>query len=304
MENKRVGCIGCGIIGAGLAVNAMTHGYKVGMRDINDEQLEKAKERVDIIFETYLKNNVYTEAQVAEFKANAFWTTSIAEAIEGAGLIIESVPENMEIKHATYAEIEETCIDGAIIASTTSAKMPTELQANMKHPEALVVAHPYNPSFLLPLVELCGGEKTTEETIQTAKAYFDDMGKVAIICRKEASGYIVNRLAWAATAEAKKTVAEGFCSVEDMDKAIMFGPGLRMAITGQLLTISQGVEGGFRVACKKYWGKEPGPLDELYAQGVDEEIANRPAEIGNTVAGVNEYMYKMIIEILRLKGMI
>lgn len=304
MAEKKVALIGCGIIGAGLAVNAMSHGYKVGMRDINDDLLVVAKKRVADIFSIYVRNNVYTQAEADSFMANAYYTTSIAEAVKDACFIIESVPENMDIKHATYAEIEETCLDDAVIGSTTTAKMPSELQEGMKHPERLVVTHPYNPSFLLPLVELCAGKQTEEKYVQKAKEYLESMGKVAPICRKEVSGYIVNRLSWAASAEAKKSVAEGYCSVEDMDNAIKYGPGLRMAILGQLLAISQGVDGGYRNLNMKYYGKPATELDELYAQGVDEEIANRPAEIGNTVEGVNEYLYKMIIEILRLQNMI
>ena len=95
----------------------------------------------------------------------------------------------------------------------------------------------------------------------------------------------------------------GVCSVEDMDKAIMYGPGMRMAVTGQILTLSLGVQGGLRAVAAKY-GKEPSESDLVCADGVDEEIANRPEEWGNTVEGVEKFRDKMFAEILKAQGLL
>jgi len=199
--------------------------------------------------------------------------------------------------------MEKYLDDTAIIGSSTTAFMPTDLQKEAKVPERILVGHPYHPSYLLPLVEICGGEQTSEDAIARAKEFYESIGKVALVSKKEASGFIVNRVNWAAYNEARKTVEEGFCSVEDIDKAIMYGPGMRMAITGQLLTISLGIEGGLRGAAAKYGG-DISPADELIAQGVDDEVANRSEEIGNTIDGVADFRDKVIIEILRLQNML
>ena len=115
---------------------------------------------------------------------------------------------------------------------------------------------------------------------------------------------MVNKLSWGALAAAREAVAEGICSVEDMDKAIMYGPGLRMAVTGQLLTMSLGVQGGFREYAKKFGGASDPELYELLAQGVEAEIANRPAEIGNTEESVIAYRDRMFAAILKLQNLL
>lgn len=144
----------------------------------------------------------------------------------------------------------------------------------------------------------CGGEMMGE-----AKSIFEEIGKVPVICKKEAEGFLVNKLSWACMSAAQEAVKSGLCTVEDIDKAIMYGPGMRMAVTGQLLTISLGCEGGFLALAEKY-GKEPTPEDRLYAEGVDEEIANRKPEQGNTVESVCKFRDHMFADILKLHGLL
>ena len=208
--------------------------------------------------------------------------------MKGANFVQECIPERLELKKSTYATIQKVTGPDAIICSSTSKLFPTKLQEGSLYPQSILVGHPYNPAYLLPLIELCGGEQTAPEAIEKAKEIYTGMGKVAVVCKKEIYGFIVNRLSWAALDAAKECVRDGVCSVEDMDKAIMFGPGMRMAVTGQLLTISLGVEGGFRAIADKY-GEESTPWNEVYAQGVDEEIANRDPSIGNTVDSVCKF---------------
>jgi len=211
----------------------------------------------------------------------------------------ECIPERLELKKSTYATIQKVTGPDAIICSSTSKLFPTKLQEGSLYPQSILVGHPYNPAYLLPLIELCGGEQTAPEAIEKAKEIYTGMGKVAVVCKKEIYGFIVNRLSWAALDAAKECVRDGVCSVEDMDKAIMFGPGMRMAVTGQLLTISLGVEGGFRAIADKY-GEESTPWNEVYAQGVDEEIANRDPSIGNTVDSVCKFRDYAFAELLKL----
>jgi len=301
MEKGKVAFIGSGIIGSGLAVNALLAGYPVTLQ--TRSQVEKMKNRVAHILELFVANEVITQEEADAAAARAVYTTSIEEAVTGAFFVQESGPEKVETKIELYAEMEKYLDDEAVIGSSTTAFMPTDLQKEAKVPGRILVGHPYHPSYLLPLVEICGGEQTSAESIAKAKEFYESIGKVALVSQKEASGFIVNRVNWAAYNEARKTVEEGFCSVEDIDKAIMYGPGMRMAITGQLLTISLGIEGGLRGAAAKYGG-DISPADELIASGVDDEIANRSEEIGNTVDGVADFRDKVIIELLRLQNML
>ena len=303
MKKEKIAFIGCGIIGAGLAVNAMMHDYQVAMVDISDEMLDAAKTRVSDILKIMSDNNICTEKEAAHYAKDVGYTTSIKDAVKDAVLVQECVPERLDLKKSTYAEVEKYCNDDTIIASSTSAMMPSDLQEGALNPERIMVAHPYNPSYLLPLIELCGGRKTTEEALQRAKTIYEGFGKVPVICRKEISGYIVNRASWAMLKEAEDTVLNGICTVEDMDKAIMFGPGIRTAVTGQLLTISLGINGGYKARASKY-GLEPNETDAILAEGVDVELKNRSPETGNTPEEVCAWRDKMIAEILKLQGMI
>jgi carnitine 3-dehydrogenase len=301
MNKKKIAFVGSGLIGTGLAVNALMHGYPVTLQ--TRSRVDKMRERVAHILDILTENRVCTKEEAEEAAARATYTTSVEEAANGAAFIQESGPENLETKRTLYAEIERACPTDTVIASSTSKLLPTDLQSNMSHPERLLVGHPYHPSYLLPLVELCGGQNTRAETIAIAKAFYDSFGKKAIVCRKEVSGYIVNRLNWAAMDEARKTVLDGCCTVEEMDQAIIYGPGLRMALTGQILTVSLGIEGGLRGMTGKY-GDAPSQGDEAIASGVEAEMLNRPAKTGRTETEISDFRDRAIIALLRLQGMI
>lgn len=289
--------VGTGMIGAGLAANAMLNGYETVLYDVVPQ--EKMRENISHILDILVEAGAATKAQADQALADCQFSNNLEEAVKGADFVQECIPERLELKKSTYTAIQKVTGPDAVICSSTSKLFPTKLQEDALYPQSILVGHPYNPSYLLPLIELCGGEQTSPEAIQRAKEIYTGMGKVAVVCKKEIYGFIVNRLSWAALEAAKECVRDGVCSVEDMDKAIMFGPGMRMAVTGQLLTISLGVDGGFRAIAEKY-GEEPTPWNEVYAQGVDEEIANRDPAMGNTVDGVCKFRDHAFAELLKL----
>ncbi len=289
--------VGTGMIGAGLAANAMLNGYETVLYDVVPQ--EKMRENISHILDILVEAGAATKAQADQALADCQFSNNLEEAVKGADFVQECIPERLELKKSTYTAIQKVTGPNAVICSSTSKLFPTKLQEDALYPQSILVGHPYNPSYLLPLIELCGGEQTSPEAIQRAKEIYTGMGKVAVVCKKEIYGFIVNRLSWAALEAAKECVRDGVCSVEDMDKAIMFGPGMRMAVTGQLLTISLGVDGGFRAIAEKY-GEEPTPWNEVYAQGVDEEIANRDPAMGNTVDGVCKFRDHAFAELLKL----
>ncbi len=292
---KKITFIGGGVIGAGLAVNAAMHDFKVWIYDIRT--VEEISPAVKDILSIFVTNEVCTAEQADSYFENISFTTDLKEAVEDAPFIQECIAERIELKQGMYRSIQEIAGDKPIIASTTSMLLPSDLQKDALYPERILVGHPYNPSYLLPLIEVCGGEKTSEESVQEAKAYYEEIGKKPIICHKEKFGLIANMVSWAALDAAKKAIVDGVCSVDEMDQALMYGPGLRMAITGQILTISMGVKGGLRAMGDKY-GKS-NPVDLILADGCDEELANRPAELGQDYESVAAFRDRLIIKILK-----
>jgi carnitine 3-dehydrogenase len=171
---------------------------------------------------------------------------TIAEAVTDCTLIVEAVPERLEIKQQVYAQIEAVNSDG-IIASSTSGIMPSDLQAQMSHPGRLIVAHPFNPVYLLPLVELVAGGRTEPAAIEQAKTIYSGIGMHPLHCRVEIEGFLSDRLQEALWREALWLLKDEVATAEELDAAIAYGPGLRWAQMGTMQTFHlAGGEGGMR----------------------------------------------------------
>ncbi len=172
---------------------------------------------------------------------------SLAEAVVNAELVVESVPERLDIKQAVYAEIEAAAPISALIASSTSGIMPSDLQAKLQHPERLLVAHPFNPVYLLPLVELVGGKKTSPQTIERARLIYRSLGMKPLWVKKEIEAFIADRLLEAIWRESLWLVKDGVATTEDIDDAVRYGFGLRYAQMGVFDTYRvAGGEAGMR----------------------------------------------------------
>lgn len=301
MDNKKIACIGSGIIGAGLAVNAILNDYQVVIQDIADEK--KVRQRICDVLSIMQEIGLCTAERKEKALADLLVTASVEEAVKDAFFIQEACPDNMELKKQVYEKIEACCSQNAIIASTSTTLMPSDLQDNLNYPERFLIGHPFHPSYLIPLIEICPGKATTTETIEAATRFYESIKKYPVVCHKEVQGAIVNRLAWNINAAAKQTIADGICSAEELDRAFMYGPGLRMAITGLLLTMDLGVTGGYRNMAEKYGGENT-PNDELIAEQIDEEIEMRHQFEGQTREEISKYRDYMIAEILKLQKML
>ena len=297
----KIAFVGTGMIGSGLAVNAAMHGCGTAM--YYRRNLDQLQERVRTALGTFVKAGAITQEEADKVFDGITFSMDMEEVLKDAVMVQESIAEDLDMKKAMYRTIQEIRGDEIIIASSTSAKFPSALSEGAMYPEKIIVGHPYNPSYLLPLIEICGPH-APQEVIDEAKEIYKAMGKEPVICLKEKPGFIVNSLSWAVLDGAMAAVTDGVCTVEDVDKALMYGPGMRMAVTGQLLTMSLGVEGGFREMNKKYGEKTPQAIMEMIADGVDEEIANRPESKGNTVKGVEEFRDEMFVELLKLQGVL
>ena len=168
-----------------------------------------------------------------------------AAAVAGVGFVQESAPEKLDLKRALYAEVGAALPDDAVMASSTSGLLMSELQRGFPNAARFVVGHPFNPPHLVPLVEVVGGADTDASVVDWAIGFYDAHGKKAIRLNHEAPGHLVNRLQVALWREAMDAVLTGLASVEDVDAALKYGPGLRLAVMGpfELCHLAGGPEG-------------------------------------------------------------
>src|SRR5574344_468835 len=311
---KKVSCVGGGIIGYSYALIMALKGLNVYVYDISNDALNLAKSRVHESLKPLIANKVLDDKAAKEVEETIKYTTSMKEAVENTYFIQESGPEHYDIKWSIVSEIEKYAPIDAIIASSTSGLLITEIAKNSQHPERFVGGHPYNPPHLIPLVEITKGEKTSEENVKKAFDFYTLIGKEPVILQKEALGFICNRLQMALYREVCELVMRGVCTVEDADKAVTFGPGLRWGIMGPTLVFQLGggkvgvdglmthLESSINLWLNDMadWKEFPKEWASIARQGVEEEMKNRPKEIGNDDASIAAYRDDMLIAMLKL----
>jgi 3-hydroxyacyl-CoA dehydrogenase len=164
------------------------------------------------------------------------FTPDLSTAVRGADFVQENGPERIDFKKKLYGQLDELLPADVIIASSSSGLTMSEIQSGCpSHPERCVIGHPFNPPHIIPLVEIVGGAKTSEDTIRRASEFYTGLGKRAVRLHKEVPGHVANRLQAALAREVYHLVAEGVVSVADVDTALCWGPGLRWGVMGQVL---------------------------------------------------------------------
>ena len=240
---RKAAAIGGGVIGAGWVARLLENGIDVAVHDPAPGAEQRLQAVLDNAERAYAKLTLAPRPRKGELS----FKPSIAEAVAGADLIVESVPERLDIKRKVYAEVETAATPTALIASSTSGILPSELQAEMMLPERLLVAHPFNPVYLLPLVELVGGEKTAPVTIERAKAIYQSLGMHPLHIKKEIEAFVADRLLEAVWRECLWLVTDGIATTAEIDDAIRYGFGLRWAQMGIFETYRiAGGEAGMR----------------------------------------------------------
>ena len=311
---RDVAVIGSGVIGYSWALSFAMNGHKVYVYDVKDDALKLAKSRIHDSLENLASNKVLNPNKIEKIESRISYTKSIENAVKNTKFIIESGPEKYEVKWSIVNDVEKYASEDAIIASSTSGLLITEIAKNAKHPERFIGAHPYNPPHLIPLVEITKGEKTKDENVQLAYDLYKSIKKEPVILQKEALGFICNRIQMAVYREVSDLVMRGVCSIEDADKAVTYGPGIRWAIMGPSLVFELGGGQGHIDGLMNHlndsiklwlndmadWKEFPEQFPEIAREGVEESLKNRPKEIGNTDESLAEYRDKMLIEILKL----
>lgn len=280
-EVRKIALVSTGVIGAGWAVHFLAQGFDV----IATDPAEGAEERLH----TFVAQNWPTVERLGLAQGASptrlTFVHDVATAVEGVDFIQESGPETLDVKHALIAEIEASAPKDAIIASSSSGLSASKIQQGAKHPERIVLGHPFNPPFLIPLVEVGGGKATAPETVDAAIAFYAQVGKQPIRLNKELQGHIANRLQVALWREAISLVEQGAASVADIDTAIAHGPGLRWSLLGPFLNLhaSGGAGGVTHVLehlgpAQREWSRDLGSYPETddyiapVAAGVEEEL--------------------------------
>ena len=243
----RVACIGAGTVGHAWAVVFARAGYEVALYDAAPGQVANhALPGVRRTLELLHASEMLSEP-VEAVLGRVHDAATIADAVEGAPYVQESVREDVTVKRAVFAEIASAAPPEAILASSTSAIPGSEFLGTIPTSGRALVVHPVNPPSLIPLVELCGTPWTTPDTIEAARRFMLDLGMRPIVLRKEIDGFILNRLQFTLVAEALYLVGEGYCTAEDIDAVLTDGLALRWASIGPFevahLNAADGLQG-------------------------------------------------------------
>ena len=280
-----IGIVGSGVIGASWSALFLAAGYDVINYDPDPDNASKTAAYIDQAWGSL------TDLELISEKASPNrirYVDRVADAAEGAQFIQESVPERIEIKHDTYRLLEPALEEGAIVATSSSGLLIKDMQAAWQDPSRFILGHPFNPPHLIPLVELLGNDKTALDVLDIAAEFYENCGKETIRVLKEVPAHVANRLQAALWREAISLVAEGVASVEDVDKAVIAGPGLRWSVMGPHMLFSLGSGGGgigtfcerFGPSFKTWWQTMGSPeltpeVIALLEQGIAEEEQGR-----------------------------
>ena len=269
---NKVAVIGTGVIGTGWVIRFLYNKKIINIYDPNIKQkkflIEEIK-RVEPILKKFYKNKINIKKQLK-------FCTSIKEAVAEAELIQENAPENEKLKTKIIREISLHSKKDSIIASSSSGLLPTKIQSKCINPKRVIIAHPFNPVYLLPLVELVRGKETDKKNIFKAQKFYVEIGMKTIVLKKEIPGYLSDRLQESMWRESLHIINEGYASTKDLDDAIIYGPGLRWSIMGTFLTFHlAGGEMGMKHMLEQFGPALKLPWTKLKAPNLSNSLKNK-----------------------------
>ncbi len=278
---ERVAVVGAGTIGASWTALFLAHGKTVAVYDPSPDAEPRVRDFIATAWKAMAQLGLPGEADPGRVS----FCDSVADAVCDADLVQESGPEDLALKREVYGQMDGAVDEATVIASSSSGLLISDLQAGRVGPERFVLAHPFNPPHLIPLVEICGGKQTAPEVADWAIAFYRGIGKQPVRLHKEVPGHIANRLAAALWREAIHLVVEGVASVKDVDAAVKHGPGLRWACMGpHLIYHLGGGPGGIQhfidhlgPAFERWWDDLGNPrltreTAQALAVGIEEEV--------------------------------
>jgi 3-hydroxyacyl-CoA dehydrogenase len=303
---NRIAVVGTGVIGASWTALFLAKGLHVAAADPAPHAEASLKKFVESAWPTLKRMGLAASASLSNLK----FTPDLAQAVAGADLVQENGPERIEFKQKLYAQLDELLPPEAIIASSSSGLIMSEIQKGAAaHPERCVIAHPFNPPHLIPLVEIVGGTRTSEETIRRATEFYQSIGKQAVRLYKELPGHVANRLQAAVAREVYYLVADGVLSAEDVDSALSWGPGLRWGVMGNMmLNHLAGGPGGIEHFFEQFAGPMTASWKSLGSPALTPEVQKKlidsvKAEVGSrTVAELEAERDEILLGLLKLRS--
>ncbi|NQT05751.1 MAG: 3-hydroxyacyl-CoA dehydrogenase family protein [Dehalococcoidia bacterium] len=244
---KKVGVIGAGTMGHGIAQAYAQEGYPVTITDVAKSALTGVKDRIKSNLGTLACEGLISEKEIENIMGRITVVDSLENAVRDADLVTEAVFEDLPTKTGIFHEMEKFCSPECLLASNTSSFPMTQISSQMERPERAIVTHWMNPPYLVPLVEVVPGEKTSEETYKTAHEILVKIKKVPVKVQKEILGFLINRIQSAMNREVYHLVEVGAASAEDIDRAVVTSLGFRLAFLGPLLVRDLA---GLDVECK------------------------------------------------------
>lgn len=290
VSSRKIGIVGTGLIGTGWAAFYASRGFAVYLYDADESTRRGARDRTIGLIHFLNRHGLLADNDFDHVVEQVRVVDDLDEAIADTLLVQESVIERYDEKKQVFREVDRGTGPDTILASSSSGLLISELQSVMEHPGRSLIAHPFNPPHLMPLVELVPGKLTRQEVVSDVKAWFESLGKVPVVLHKELPGHIANRLQAALWREAIDLVLNGVASVSDVDKALVAGPGMRWALLGSHMIFHLGGgSGGIEYfvdhvgrsfdqlwADMARWESLPEKTGETLAAGLQEDIGDRP----------------------------
>jgi carnitine 3-dehydrogenase len=303
---QSVAIVGAGVIGAGLAAHFLRMGYDVTAWDPGPGAAGKLTGLVDAAWPVLERLGLRPGASPGRLR----FAADLAGAVAGADFVQESAPEVLAAKVALLADIDAVTPADVVVGSSTSGFAMSDMAGSTKTPGRFVVAHPFNPPYLIPLVEIVGGRATDPEAVAWAEKFYAHAGKVCLTMDKEVPGFVGNRLQEALWREALHMIDSGQATVQQIDDSITYGPGLRWALMGPMLTFHlAGGHGGmahmldhFGPALLEPWTRLAAPaltprLRDLVVAGVDHAVGDTP--IGELEQQRDEFLADLLLLLAR-----
>jgi carnitine 3-dehydrogenase len=289
---KLFAALGTGVIGSGWIARALANGMDVIAWDPAPGAEAALRARIEKCWPALEKNGLAAGASQSRLR----FVATVEECVKDADFIQESAPETLQLKIDLHAEITAAARSDVLIGSSTSGLLPSEFYAKARNPKRCLVGHPFNPVYLLPLVEVVGGEKTSPEAIEAAIGIYKAMGMKPLHVRKEVPGFIADRLLEAQWREALHLINDGVATTGEIDDAIRYGAGIRWSFMGSFLiyTLAGGDAGmrhfmsQFGPALKLPWTKLVAP--ELTDGLIDEIVDGTKVQLGkHSIAEMERY---------------
>ncbi|MBI29140.1 MAG: 3-hydroxybutyryl-CoA dehydrogenase [Pelagibacteraceae bacterium] len=301
---KKVAVIGTGVIGTGWIIRLLAHGKKVSAYDPDKTQEGKILKEINrakpFVLKLFKKNKI----NINNFK----FFSSLKLTVQDADFIQECAPENIMIKRSLIKKIEKYTKSNTIIASSSSGLLPSDIQKNCINFQRVLIGHPFNPVYILPLVEIVAGQKTNLKYIRQAERFYKSLSMIPLKLKKEIPGYLSDRLQEALWRESLHIINEGLASTEDLDKAIIHGPGLRWSLMGTFLTFHlAGGKQGMRHMLKQFGPALKLPWTKLRAPKLSKKLSKKiisgtkKQSKGKSVSAITNIRDDYLISLLKMR---